>query len=236
MALAVAASALAGCQGIAGTQPFAQVRVIDASPDAPALDIYRNSAAGLYNIGFGTVSSYIPVAPGAYYHAAFTAGTQQQLAAIRGAFALGSQYTVLIGNVVANLQMTVLKDQAAPAPPGRVAFRFLDQSTRAGAVDIYLLPPGSALTGLLPIVTGVSFGSNSGYIDVPSGTYSIVALPSGATSPTYTGSQASYPGGGARTIVLIDQPSAQQSAQQPGAAPGLQVITADDYDLPAPNS
>jgi hypothetical protein len=32
----------------------------------------------------------------------------------------------------------------------------------------------------------------------------------------------SYPAGCARTILLIDQ--------QPAATPGLQVITADDYD------
>jgi hypothetical protein len=40
--------------------------------------------------------------------------------------------------------------------------------------------------------------------------------------PVYTGSQTSYPGGSARTILLIDQ--------QPANAPGMQVITADDYD------
>ena len=230
-ALAVLAAGLAGCQSIAGIQPLSQVRVIDVSPDAPALDIYQNSPqsspASLYNIGFGTVSSYIPVAAGAYSNAAYTAGTQQQLATVHGIFLTGSQYTLLAGNIAANLQMTVLKDQSFPAPTGQVALRFLDQATRAGTVDIYLVPPGSALGRVSPIDTGLSFGSNTGYINAPSGTYSIVVLPAGtvptsATSPVYTGSQMSYPGGSARTILLIDQ--------QPVSTPGLQVITADDYD------
>ncbi len=229
--LAVLAAGLAGCQSIAGIQPVSQVRVIDVSPDAPTLDIYRNSpqnsSTGLYNIGFGTVSSYIPVAAGAYTNAAYTTGTQQQLATVRGTFLTGDQYTVLAGNIAANLQMTVLKDQSFPAPPGQVALRFLDQATRAGAVDIYLLPPGSALSGVSPIDTGIGFGGNTGYMDAPSGTYSIVVLPAGtvpsiATSPLYTGSQVSYPGGSAHTILLIDR--------SPATSPGLQVVTADDYD------
>ena len=226
-ALAVLAAGLAGCQSMAGSPQIAQVRVIDVSPDAPALDIYQNPApqpsAGLYNIGFGTVSSYMPVSPGTYTHAAFTSGTQQQLAAIRGNFATNNQYTVLAGNIAANLQMSVLKDQSTPAPTGQTALRFLGQATRAGSVDIYLLPPGFSLRGASPIATSVGFGSNTGYLNAPSGTYSIVAYPSGsvpaATTPAYTGSQVTYPGSSVRTVVLIDQ--------QPA---GLQTITAPDYD------
>jgi hypothetical protein len=242
-ALALLAAALSGCQGISGIQSFTQVRVIDASPDAPALDIHQNSSVGLYNIGFGTVSSYMPVAPGPYTHSAYTAGTQQRLAAVRGTFSTGNQYTVLAGNIAASLQMSVLKDQSTPAPSGQVALRFLDQTTRAGAVDVYLLPAGSSFAGLLPLATAATFGSNTGYINAPSGTYSIVAFPAGTipltpATPAFTGAQANYPAGSARTIILIDQPPAQQAAQpstaqQPSTAPTLQLITAYDYDTPA---
>jgi len=232
--LAVMAAGLTSCQSIAGIQPVSQVRVIDVSPDAPALDIYQNSAqsssAVLYNVGFGTVSSYIAIPAGASTHVAYVAGTQQQMATIHGNFAIGKQYTVLAGNVSASLQMTVLKDQSFPAPSGQVALRFLDQATRAGTVDIYLVPPGSALVRASPIDTGLSFSSNTGYINAPSGTYSIVVLPAGAVpgsaiAPVYTGSQMTYPGGSARTILLIDQ--------QPVSPSSLQVVTANDYDSAA---
>jgi hypothetical protein len=230
-ALALLGVGLAGCQSVAGIRPTSQVRVIDVSSDAPALDIYQNSlqsaSAVLYNIGFGTVSSYIPVPAGVNTHAACVAGTQQQLATARGNFAVGNQYTVLAGNISANLQMTVLKDQSIPAPAGQVALRFLDQATHAGTVDIYLVPPGSSLGRVSPIDTGLSFSSNTGYINTPSGTYSIVVLPAGAVpssavTPIYTGSQMNYTGSSVRTILLIDQ--------QPATPSGLQVITANDYD------
>jgi Domain of unknown function (DUF4397) len=231
-ALAAFAAALTGCQVISGTQQYTLVRFIDATPDTPApggLDVYQDSTVSLYNIGFGTPSSYIPIGPGTYTYSADITKTQQQLATVRGAFALGSQYTVLIGNVTADLQMTILKDQSTPAPSGQVSFRFLDQSTRTGPVDIYLLPSGATLTGISPIVSGIRFGNTPTYLDAPSGTYSIVivptgTIPSGATSPLYPGSLISYPGTAARTIVLIDQPLV--------TTPGLNIIPVDDYDPP----
>jgi hypothetical protein len=234
-ALAVLATALTGCQSITGNQPYSQVRVIDASPDAPNLDIYQNASAGLYNVGFGTVSSYIAVAPGATVHAAYIANTQQQLAQVRGAFSVGTDYTVLAGNVAANLQMTILRDQSTPTPAGQVALRFLGQATRAGAVDLYLVPSGSAPAGIAPIAAGIGFGGNTGYLTAPSGVYSIVAFSAGAVpnaaTPLFTGSQALYPGGAARTIVLIDQRPELQAIEQPAQqSPALQIITADDFD------
>jgi hypothetical protein len=229
-ALAVFALALTGCQIVAGTTLYTQVRFIDASPDAPGLDVYQNSTATLYNIGLGTASSYVAIAPGSYTYSVDVTATRQQLADVAGPFALGVQYTVLIGHITAKLQMTILKDQSTPAPSGQVALRFLDQSTRNGPVDIYLLTPGAALTGVSPIVKDIAFGNTPAYIDAPIGTYSIVIVPTGtvptsATVPLYAGSEIDYASAAARTIVLIDQ--------QLVTTPVLQVISADDYDSPA---
>ena len=231
LALILAAASLAGCQGISGIQPVSQVRVIDVSPDAPALDIRQNSPAqvfpsSLYNVGFGTVSSYMPLTSGAWTSSAFTSGTQQQLAAVRGTFADGGQYTLLTGNIAASLQMTLLHDQSTPAPAGQVELRFLNQATRSGPVDLFLQRSGNEPGTLLPLASNAAFGSNTGYIHAPAGTYSLVVLPSGSgantlVTPRYTGSQLTFPSGSVRTILLVDEPS---------TAHALQIITADDFD------
>jgi hypothetical protein len=228
--IALLSTALTGCQIVAGSMQYTQVRYIDASPDAPNLDIYQNAVVTLYDIGFGTASSYIAIAPGSWNFSVDVTTGRQQLANVIGTLALGAQYTVLIGNIAANLQMTLLKDQSTPPPSGQVAFRFLDQSTRNAAVDIYLLPAGGSLATLSPIATHVAFGNTASYINVPIGTYSVVILPTGAiptaaTVPLYSGTRTEYLSGAARTIVLIDQQSA--------TTPGFQVISADDYDSPA---
>ena len=262
VALATLAAVLTGCQGISREQPLSQVRVIDVSPDAPAIDIHQSSAPGLYNVAFGTVSSYISVPSGPYTHTAYTAGTRQRLAAVNSSFLDGGQYTVLTGNTAAALQMTILRDQSTPAPAGQVSLRVLNQTTRRGnAFDVYLLPAGSPLTALIPLASHAGFGTNTGYINTPSGTYSILAFASGSVpsiaSPLYIGPRATYPSGAVRTLVVIDrtQPTHQSGLNTPGlstsglrgidspasgspasgppAPPSLQIITANDFDPPS---
>jgi hypothetical protein len=226
--LAVLLVGLPGCQTISGVSSSAQVRIIDASPNAPGLDIYQGGLAMAYNLGFGTVTSYVGVSPGVSTVTADTAGTKQVLTTASATYAASKQYTVLIGNVAANLQETVLTDQSLPAPSGEISLRVLDQATRyTGGVDVYLVPSGDQLTTAAPILTNVIFGSNSGYINVPA-TGTVPAAASGttpATVPIYSGTATAYAVGAARTILLLDN--------QVLTNPGFQVVVADDYDSPA---
>jgi hypothetical protein len=233
-ALLLAALGLSGCQGI--TMTSAQLRVIDASPDAGVIDSYQNNAALAYNLGFGTVTSYIPMAPGVYNLAADKAGTRQPLVANNETLAPNRQYTQIIGAGLANLQQTFLLDQSTPAAAGRIALRILNQTTRSGAVDVYLVPRASSLSkgsGLTPLAVNLTFGSNSGYLDLPEGTYAIDVVPTGTvlTSSTTTllsGAQLDYASGAVRTLVLIDQESL--GPQHAALTSGVQAIVADDAD------
>ncbi len=224
---------LPGCATVSGSPNLAQVRIIDASPDAGGLDIYQGNGILAYNLGLGTITSYVPVTPGTYSIAVDNAGTRQQLVAAGGTFTTNSEYTVLIGNFSNTLSETILKDQAVPAPTGQVSLRVLDQATRAGAVDLYLVASGSTIATAKPILTDVVFGQNTGYFNVPTGTYTLIAVPTGtvpatSTGTSYTGAAVGYSAGTAKTLVLIDQ--------QLATTPGLQVILADDYVSPGATS
>ncbi len=224
---------LPGCAMVSGTPNLAQIRLIDASPDAGALDVYQGNGVLAYNLGLGTTTSYVTVTPGTYSIAVDTAGTRQQLVAASGTFTTNSQYTVLIGNYSNSLSETILKDQTTAAPTGQISLRVLDQSTRAGAVDLYLVASGSTIVATKPILTNVTFGSNTGYFNQPSGTYTLIALPTGtvpttSTSTSYTGSSVVYSTGTAKSIILIDQ--------QLATTPGLQVIIANDFTSAAATS
>lgn len=231
--LALGVPLLSGCQAVQPTPTSTQVRVIDASPDAPGLDIYAGTGALAYNLGFGTVTSYVGLDPGAYTLTADTAGSKQVLTSAKATLVTASQYTILVGNLSSDLQALVLKDQAQAAPSGQIALRFLDEATRISAMDIYLVPAGAKLTAVTPVLTNISFPYNSGYVNVPSGTYTLVLVPTGtiptsATIATYTGTQISYPGGSATTVILVDQ--------QLVTTPGLQVIAVPDFRSPAATS
>ncbi len=230
---------LSGCQSMdmdGGT--MAQLRLIDASPDAPNIDSYQNNSALAYNLGFGTMTSYVPMTPGSYTLSADKAGTRQTLVASTATLSAGHQYTGIVGNIDAAMQQTVLVDQSTPAPPGEIAVRLVDQSTRAGAMDVYLIPEGGKLTTTAPTATNLSFGSNSGYIGLPAGTYEIEVLPAGTVpvSTTVTllsGAQVEYASGAVRTVVLIDTAeTAPRSAAATRPPAGVQAIIADDCEPP----
>ena len=217
---------LPGCQSVTGTPAISQVRLLDTSPDAPGLDAYQGTAILAYNLGLGTITSYVPIVPGTYNISADQAGSHSQLITATGAFAADAQYTVILGNSLDTLQEMILKDQSTPSPPGQVNLRFIDQSVRAGGLDLYLVPSGTTVVTQRPVATAVRFNTNTGYLSVPAGTYTLVALPAGASpmasgSTLYTGAAVAYVTGSASTIILIDP--------QLSTTPGVQIVTAADY-------
>ncbi|MEO6982773.1 MAG: DUF4397 domain-containing protein [Edaphobacter sp.] len=224
---AVVMAALTGCQAIVSSPSVSQVRIINASPDTPGVDIYQGNDGVAYNLGFGAVTSYVPISSGTYSISADTAGTRQVLSLAKPSFVPSSQYTILISNTSDSLQQLILKDQNQPAPTGQFALRFLHQATRTGAVDLYLVPSGHPLTTVSPTLTNIRFGESTPYQNLSAGTYTPVILPAGTTPtntlvPSFTGAQVIYPSTAARTMILIDQPLPTMSV--------LQVITTIDYD------
>jgi len=229
-ALATLLVGLPGCQSIAVTSTnVSEIRVIEASPDpnVPGLDFYLNNTALAFNVGYATISSYIPVAPGAYTITADADKTTQTLVSATATLANGNAYSAIVGNQLANLSETILQDQTQPAPSGEISLRFVDQASKVGAVDVYLIPTGSTLITTLPFLTNVTFTENTGYLNIPANTYTIAIVPTGtvpiATTLTlFTGSQVAYASGAVRTVILVDQ--------QITTVPGLQVIIAKDVD------
>jgi hypothetical protein len=230
-ALVLALAGLSGCQSL--DMNSVQLRVIDASMDAGALDLYQNNVALAYNVGFSTMTSYVSMAPGTYTLSADKAGTRQALASEVATLGAGRQYTEIIGSSAAALQQTVLLDQTTPAPSGQIALRFVHQALRSGAVDVYLVPKGGRLAGSSPLEVNLGVGANSGYLLVPAGTYAIDIVPTGASPALWSsmlmnGAQVEYASGAVRTVVLIDQEIL--GAHTAGLSAGVQAIVGADAD------
>jgi hypothetical protein len=227
----LSAAGISGCQNI--NMNSAQLRVIDASPDAGVIDAYQNNSALAYNLGFGTMTSYVPMTPGSYTLAVDKAGTRQTLVASTDTLVAGKQYTEIVGNGLAKMQQAVFLDQSAPAPAGQIAVRLINEATRSGPVDVYLVPMSGRLANTSPIAVNLGFGANSGYITVPEGTYAIDVVPTGkalasSTVTLMSGAQADYASGAVRTVVLIDQETL--GARHAAPTRGVRSIVAADAD------
>jgi hypothetical protein len=223
---------LSGCQSMnMSPASMVQVRVIAASPDAGSMDFYAGQTALAYGVDFGTASTYVPLSAGNMRLSATTANSSQMLVASDTTLAAGRQYTAVVTNVAASLEESIYADQTTPAPAGDVAVRVIDAATRAGSVDLYMVPGGERLTATSAMRSGLIFGSSTGYMLTPAGTYSLVVVPAG-TAPTHQAltlmiaPQASYAAGAARTVVLVDRKVDPQSPQ----AQAVDEIVVSDYD------
>jgi hypothetical protein len=138
----------------------------------------------------------------------------------------GTSQSVFITGYNANSQVTVLEDQATPAPSGHSEFRILNQAPATGAVDIYFLAGTSdtVYATAKPVITGLAAGATSGYVTIPSSTLYMVIAPTGTTladnlTTIYSSAAFALTGGEVRTVLVLDP----QLATEP-----VQVYVADD--------
>jgi hypothetical protein len=154
----------------------AQVSVVHASPDAPAVDVYVDGSAVLTNVPFFTASDYLDVPAGERQIAITPAGQPEDQAVLSGSFTLNADaaYTVAAIGLLANIDAVSLVDNLSPTASGEGRLSVFHFSPDAPAVDVKLAD-GTVLG------SNISFGSGF-EIDVPAGTYDVQVTPAGEDS------------------------------------------------------
>jgi hypothetical protein len=224
-----AALGLAGCQSVSGYTAVSEVRVIDASYNAPAINVYVEGKLIASNIGQGNISTYGGFGPTNNAAVKVTAvSSTAALVSTNTALKANLSQSILISDINAQFQATVLEDQSIPAPSGHSDFRILNQAPSTGPVDVYFLSGTSTTVYATakPVITALAVGATSGYVAIPSSTLYMVIAPAGtvlsATAATiYTSAALPLVGGEVRTVLVVDP----QLVTEP-----VQVFIAKDVD------
>jgi hypothetical protein len=202
---ALAGVPLLGCQSVQSSLPSTTlVRVIDASYNAPAVNVDVGTTAIATNIGAATFTNYAFLPPENTTAYVFPAGSTKFTASAQGNFLVAQQNSVYITDLGTGYTATILADQAIAAPAGYFSIRFLQQAIQAGAVDIYIVPAGSTLAGAKPLFTKVAPHSVEGYVNVMAGQYTIVITPTGVITTPFTSTQMQFVAGQVRTVLIMD--------------------------------
>lgn len=149
------------------------IRVLHASPDAPAVDVYANGNPIAKNLAYKGFTPYVKVPAGNYNIKVFPAGKTVN-PVVDSNFELpgNSIFTVAaIGNL-ANISLLPVLEPLHSANPGFAMVRFAHLSPTAPPVDI-TLPNGQKL------FKDVEFKEVTGYIPVRPGNYTLQARPTG---------------------------------------------------------
>jgi LPXTG-motif cell wall-anchored protein len=162
LSLALATSALAA-------DGMARVRVVHASPDAPAVDVWVNGEVAFSNAPFKGITDYAELAPASYQvQVSPTGATEPIVIDATLDLAADTDYTVVAVGQLANIEPLVLVDNNSAPAAGKAHVRFVHASPNAPAVDI-------AVTGGPVLFSNVPFKGTGDYLPVDAGTYDLEA-------------------------------------------------------------
>jgi hypothetical protein len=186
--------------------------VIDASYNAPAVNVYVEGKLFAANLGQGSITAYGGFGSSGNAPVKITTTTNTTaLATSNATFSPNKSQSVLISDINAQYQVSVLEDQSTAAPSGHSDFRVLNQAPSTGAIDVYFLAGTSATVYATakPVITGLAVGATSGYVTIPSSTLYMVIAPSGTTLSTtattiYSSAALPLVGGEVRTVLIVD--------------------------------
>jgi len=219
--LTLALVALTVLTASCGSTNLAQVRVINAIPNASsALDVDFNSNKAVTSLAFGSIDPpqatpavYMGLSSGIDTIEAFLAGQTINPVVDSTTANLNSatNYTVLLAGFVPAPAAYLIADTNKAPGAGIVQFRVINASASStaqfpGGFDIYFLPVGQSVSGT-PQIPGLTLGqAGPGYINLNYlASYTVWVTPHNNTTPLFS---ATYPQATAQitTLVIIDQP------------------------------
>ena len=156
-------------------QTNAYVRVLHASPDAPAVDVYANENIIARQLSYKSFTPYVKVPGGTYNIRVFPAGsTVNPVINTSVNLAPGTITTAAAIGRLADIGLLGVPDTRFATTPGKAYIRFIHLSPNAPAVDI-TLPNGSLL------FSNVAYRGIANYIPVDPGTYTLQARVAGTS-------------------------------------------------------
>jgi len=161
LVLALATSAMA-------QSDMARVRVVHASPDAPAVDVWVDGSVAFSNAPFKGITDYASLVPATYNVQVTPTGATEPIV-IDADLTLdaNTDYTVVAVGLLADIEPLVLIDNNSTPAAGKAHVRFVHASPDAPAVDIAVADGGPVL------FSNVAFKGIGDYLPVDAGTYDL---------------------------------------------------------------
>ncbi len=146
---AVLASALTGFIMLSGCTSddtdTAQLRVIHASPDAPAVNVQIDAMTEISNLDYAASSGYQQIFAGqrnVTVEAIIPGGNADVISVPGFSFGKDGRYTIIAVNNTSNIEPLVASESAATPASNEVAIAVVHASPAAANVDVYVTAPG----------------------------------------------------------------------------------------------
>ena len=159
------------------------VRVMHASPDAPAVDIFVDGKAVLTSVPFFALSGQLALPDGTYTIDIAPAGAGVAASVFETKLTLEGGYTGTVAAVgslgLGNFDVKLYEDNYSMTGAGMSRVRVIHGSPDAPAVDIKIAGTQNV------VVKGAKFG-DAATLEVPAGSYSFDISPAGSSTVLFT--------------------------------------------------
>lgn len=187
----------------------ARVRVVHASPDAPAVDILINNGKVLENLPYREYSEYLPLPSGSYEFKINVTGTETTVTTVNATLTSGQDYTVIAMGYAGSgkspaFQVKMLEDDNTLPANNGVKIRVVHGAPAAPSVDVYVTTPFETLMGKAPVLTNVPFNTASAYLTVPVGLYQARVAVAGTNTVAIDSHRLVTWANMIRTVIAID--------------------------------
>ncbi|MEM7376706.1 MAG: DUF4397 domain-containing protein [Pseudomonadota bacterium] len=177
-------AAVTGSGGTADTATDASIRVVHASPDAPAVNVALNGATAINALDYGQSSGFATVPAGAYdvaVNGILPAGTATVISVDGLTLPAGSKTTVVAVGDVADIAPLVVPNSASTPSASEISLTVTHAAPAAPTVELYLLAPDAPLDLSAPGAE-VAFQQTLDLGALPAGEVRIIAAAGGAVA------------------------------------------------------
>jgi hypothetical protein len=184
--------ALVSCSSKNSGGGNANIRVVNAIPDAAAISLQLDTDKALVNgLAFPGLTQYLSVGSGSReFKVSANGGTTF---AIDTTLSIGANnYSYIVYGPVASAQGVLVLESNLPTPnSGTFNFRVINVAAGIGPVDVYLTAAGADLNSTSPNTANVGAGAISSLVAVNTGSYELRVTAAGTKDVIYdTGVQA----------------------------------------------
>ncbi|MEL7296370.1 MAG: DUF4397 domain-containing protein [Pseudomonadota bacterium] len=241
--------------------PPAALRVLHASPDAPAVNVLINGDVSIAGANYKDGTGFGAILPATYsvqVDGITPGGDVTVIGPVDIELESDTTYTIIATGEVADIQPLIVSNAVEAISAGNARIEVVHGAPNAPAVDVYATTPGADLASSTA-VGSFSFRGTLGPIEVPSGDYQIrvtlagdpatvvydagtVTLSEGVdlllTAVENTGngdspiSLVGLDGLGALELLDVNTPASLRVIHNSPDAPAVDIVVNDDFDAP----
>lgn len=159
----------------------ANLRVVHASANAPAVDVLANNGVtpASSNLFFPAFTNYLNLSAATYNFKVVPTGVTTPVVINADVpLANGVEYSLLAVGALANIEPLLLTDNNRKVAT-EAKVRLVHASTLAGNVDIYVVAAGASIANAMPAFSNVPFKADTGYVSLAAGSYDVIIAPTG---------------------------------------------------------